>query len=184
MEVLCRGSTLQGVVRTSFGLGSNICSPAEVTKPAPMCRMCFCVSSGTSQSSCPSCPSCRSPARHSLVCGQREHSWKQSHTPASAQPRAKEVFEPQMFLFCVWCLPECGIAYYPPSQYLHPTLESDGGGTSVDGVDRTVEKYLEQESEWQVRLPCTREFGICLCAPPKHLTAPGTSSLITFPSMR
>ncbi|XP_063265653.1 E3 ubiquitin-protein ligase LRSAM1 isoform X2 [Prinia subflava] len=44
---------------------------------------------------------------------------------------------------------ECGIAYYPPSQYLHPTLESDGGGTSVDGVDRTVEKYLEEESEWQ-----------------------------------
>ncbi|NXY22514.1 LRSM1 ligase, partial [Atrichornis clamosus] len=44
---------------------------------------------------------------------------------------------------------ECGIAYYPPSQYLLPTLESDGGGTSVDGVNRTVEKYLEEESEWQ-----------------------------------
>ncbi|NWI00626.1 LRSM1 ligase, partial [Tichodroma muraria] len=45
---------------------------------------------------------------------------------------------------------ECGIAYYPPSQYsVLPTLESDGGGTSVDGVDRTVEKYLEEESEWQ-----------------------------------
>ncbi|XP_066188631.1 E3 ubiquitin-protein ligase LRSAM1 isoform X5 [Sylvia atricapilla] len=44
---------------------------------------------------------------------------------------------------------ECGIAYYPPSQYLLPTLESDGKGTSVDGVDRTVEKYLEEESEWQ-----------------------------------
>ncbi|NWI46422.1 LRSM1 ligase, partial [Picathartes gymnocephalus] len=44
---------------------------------------------------------------------------------------------------------ECGIAYYPPSQYPLPTLESDGGGTSVDGVDRTVEKYLEEESEWQ-----------------------------------
>ncbi|NXO22385.1 LRSM1 ligase, partial [Cisticola juncidis] len=41
---------------------------------------------------------------------------------------------------------ECGIAYYPPSQCL---LESDAGGTSVDGVDRTVEKYLEEESEWQ-----------------------------------
>ncbi|KAM7033941.1 E3 ubiquitin-protein ligase LRSAM1 isoform 2-T2 [Acridotheres tristis] len=46
---------------------------------------------------------------------------------------------------------ECGIAYYPPSQYLLPTLESDGGGTSVDGVDRTVEKYLEEESKWQER---------------------------------
>ncbi|NXW78482.1 LRSM1 ligase, partial [Hirundo rustica] len=44
---------------------------------------------------------------------------------------------------------ECGIAYYPPSQYPLPTLESDGGGTSVDEVDRTVEKYLEEESEWQ-----------------------------------
>ncbi|XP_054139894.1 E3 ubiquitin-protein ligase LRSAM1 isoform X2 [Melozone crissalis] len=44
---------------------------------------------------------------------------------------------------------ECGIAYSPPSQHLLPTLESDGGGTSVDEVDRTVEKYLEEESEWQ-----------------------------------
>ncbi|KAM7003717.1 E3 ubiquitin-protein ligase LRSAM1 isoform 2-T3 [Passerculus sandwichensis] len=44
---------------------------------------------------------------------------------------------------------ELGIAYSPPSQHLPPTLESDGGGTSVDGVDRTVEKYLEEESEWQ-----------------------------------
>lgn len=44
---------------------------------------------------------------------------------------------------------ECGIAYYPPSQYLLPTLESDGGGTSVDGRDRAVHKYLEEESEWQ-----------------------------------
>ncbi|XP_014807846.1 PREDICTED: E3 ubiquitin-protein ligase LRSAM1 isoform X3 [Calidris pugnax] len=44
---------------------------------------------------------------------------------------------------------ECGIPYYPPSHYLLPTLESDGGGTSVDGVDRAVHKYLEEESEWQ-----------------------------------
>uniref|UniRef100_A0A8C3UW30 Leucine rich repeat and sterile alpha motif containing 1 n=1 Tax=Catharus ustulatus TaxID=91951 RepID=A0A8C3UW30_CATUS len=58
---------------------------------------------------------------------------------------------------------ECGIAYYPPSQYMLPTLESDGGGTSVDEVDRTVEKYLEEESKWQVRFPYTRGFGICLC---------------------
>ncbi|NXE67365.1 LRSM1 ligase, partial [Calcarius ornatus] len=42
---------------------------------------------------------------------------------------------------------ECAIAYCPPSQ--HPTLECNGGGTSVDGVDRIVEKYLEEESEWQ-----------------------------------
>ncbi|KAM6297020.1 E3 ubiquitin-protein ligase LRSAM1 [Aegotheles albertisi] len=44
---------------------------------------------------------------------------------------------------------ECGIAYYPPSHYLLPVLESDGGGTSVDRVDRAVHKYLEEESEWQ-----------------------------------
>ncbi|NXX82033.1 LRSM1 ligase, partial [Urocolius indicus] len=44
---------------------------------------------------------------------------------------------------------ECGIAYYPPSQSPVPALESDGGGTAVDGVDRTVQKYLEEESEWQ-----------------------------------
>uniref|UniRef100_A0A672U737 Leucine rich repeat and sterile alpha motif containing 1 n=1 Tax=Strigops habroptila TaxID=2489341 RepID=A0A672U737_STRHB len=44
---------------------------------------------------------------------------------------------------------ECGIAYYPPSQYPLPALESDGGGTSVDGVDRAVHKYLEEEGEWQ-----------------------------------
>ncbi|KAM6110412.1 E3 ubiquitin-protein ligase LRSAM1 isoform 1-T1 [Pterocles gutturalis] len=44
---------------------------------------------------------------------------------------------------------ECGIAYYPPSQHVLPVLESDGGGTSVDGVDRAVHKYLEEESEWQ-----------------------------------
>ncbi|XP_075628100.1 E3 ubiquitin-protein ligase LRSAM1 isoform X2 [Balearica regulorum gibbericeps] len=44
---------------------------------------------------------------------------------------------------------ECGIAYYPPLQYLHTALESDGGGTSEDGVDRAVHKYLEEESEWQ-----------------------------------
>ncbi|NXT26252.1 LRSM1 ligase, partial [Syrrhaptes paradoxus] len=47
---------------------------------------------------------------------------------------------------------ECGIAYYPPSQYQLPVLESDGGGTSVDGVDKAVHKYLEEESKWQVRL--------------------------------
>ncbi|NWI95368.1 LRSM1 ligase, partial [Pitta sordida] len=44
---------------------------------------------------------------------------------------------------------ECGIEYCPPSQYLLPELESDGEGTSVDGVDRTVLKYLREESEWQ-----------------------------------
>ncbi|XP_037255640.1 E3 ubiquitin-protein ligase LRSAM1 isoform X2 [Falco rusticolus] len=44
---------------------------------------------------------------------------------------------------------ECGIAYYPPSQYLLPAPGSDGGGTSVDGMDRAVQKYLEEETEWQ-----------------------------------
>uniref|UniRef100_A0A8C3HX35 Leucine rich repeat and sterile alpha motif containing 1 n=1 Tax=Chrysemys picta bellii TaxID=8478 RepID=A0A8C3HX35_CHRPI len=44
---------------------------------------------------------------------------------------------------------ESGIKYCPPSQYLLPVLESDGGETSVDGVDRRVHKYMEEESEWQ-----------------------------------
>ncbi|KAM9116788.1 E3 ubiquitin-protein ligase LRSAM1 isoform 2-T2 [Pangshura tecta] len=44
---------------------------------------------------------------------------------------------------------ESGIKYCPPSQYLLPVLETDGGETSVDGVDRRVHKYLEEESEWQ-----------------------------------
>ncbi|NXP56207.1 LRSM1 ligase, partial [Heliornis fulica] len=44
---------------------------------------------------------------------------------------------------------ECGIAYYPPLQHLHTALESGGGGTSVDGVDKAVHKYLEEESKWQ-----------------------------------
>ncbi|NXP80030.1 LRSM1 ligase, partial [Ramphastos sulfuratus] len=46
---------------------------------------------------------------------------------------------------------ECGIVYYPPSQCLLPTQEADGGGTSLDEVDKTVHKYLEEESEWQDR---------------------------------
>ncbi|XP_074976529.1 E3 ubiquitin-protein ligase LRSAM1 isoform X3 [Caretta caretta] len=44
---------------------------------------------------------------------------------------------------------ESGIKYCPPSQYLLPVLESDGGETSVDGVNRRVHKYMEEESEWQ-----------------------------------
>ncbi|XP_054249303.1 E3 ubiquitin-protein ligase LRSAM1 isoform X3 [Indicator indicator] len=46
---------------------------------------------------------------------------------------------------------ECGIVYYPPSQYLLPMQEDDEGGTSVAEVDKTVHKYLEEESEWQDR---------------------------------
>ncbi|XP_038230261.1 E3 ubiquitin-protein ligase LRSAM1 isoform X2 [Dermochelys coriacea] len=44
---------------------------------------------------------------------------------------------------------ESGIKYCPPSQYLLPVLESDGGETSVDGVNRRVHKYMEEDSEWQ-----------------------------------
>uniref|UniRef100_A0A803TMT8 RING-type domain-containing protein n=1 Tax=Anolis carolinensis TaxID=28377 RepID=A0A803TMT8_ANOCA len=39
---------------------------------------------------------------------------------------------------------EFGIEYNPPSQYLLPVLESDGGETAVDGV-----KYVQNEAEWQ-----------------------------------
>ncbi|XP_059571442.1 E3 ubiquitin-protein ligase LRSAM1 isoform X1 [Alligator mississippiensis] len=44
---------------------------------------------------------------------------------------------------------ESGIEYSPPSQYLLPVLESDGGETSVDGVDQTTCKYMEEEGKWQ-----------------------------------
>ncbi|XP_015278585.1 PREDICTED: E3 ubiquitin-protein ligase LRSAM1 [Gekko japonicus] len=44
---------------------------------------------------------------------------------------------------------ESGIEYNPPSQYLLPVLESDGGETSVDGISRTVCKYANNEAEWQ-----------------------------------
>ncbi|NXN14646.1 LRSM1 ligase, partial [Indicator maculatus] len=46
---------------------------------------------------------------------------------------------------------ECGIVYYPPSQYLLPMEEDEEGRTSVAEVDKTVHKYLEEESEWQDR---------------------------------
>ncbi|XP_019365947.1 PREDICTED: E3 ubiquitin-protein ligase LRSAM1 [Gavialis gangeticus] len=44
---------------------------------------------------------------------------------------------------------ESGIEYSPPSQYLLPVLESDGGETSVDEVDWTTCKYMEEEGKWQ-----------------------------------
>ncbi|XP_020656570.3 E3 ubiquitin-protein ligase LRSAM1 isoform X4 [Pogona vitticeps] len=44
---------------------------------------------------------------------------------------------------------EVGIEYNPPSQYLLPVLESDGGETSVDGADKTLQKYAENEAQWQ-----------------------------------
>uniref|UniRef100_A0A8D0HGK3 Leucine rich repeat and sterile alpha motif containing 1 n=1 Tax=Sphenodon punctatus TaxID=8508 RepID=A0A8D0HGK3_SPHPU len=44
---------------------------------------------------------------------------------------------------------ESGIEYFPPSQYLLPVLESDGGEMAVDGVDSLVGKYMEDETKWQ-----------------------------------
>uniref|UniRef100_A0A803SSG2 RING-type domain-containing protein n=1 Tax=Anolis carolinensis TaxID=28377 RepID=A0A803SSG2_ANOCA len=50
-----------------------------------------------------------------------------------------------LFLTCLFTfLVEFGIEYNPPSQYLLPVLESDGGETAVDGV-----KYVQNEAEWQ-----------------------------------
>uniref|UniRef100_A0A670ZGH5 Leucine rich repeat and sterile alpha motif containing 1 n=1 Tax=Pseudonaja textilis TaxID=8673 RepID=A0A670ZGH5_PSETE len=46
---------------------------------------------------------------------------------------------------------EMGMEYKPPSQYLLPVLESDGGEISADGIRRTPGKYLEEEAEWQNR---------------------------------
>ncbi|KAM6431341.1 E3 ubiquitin-protein ligase LRSAM1 isoform 1-T7 [Liasis olivaceus] len=42
-----------------------------------------------------------------------------------------------------------GIEYNPPSQYLLPVLESDGGEISADGIRRTAGRYAEDEAEWQ-----------------------------------
>ncbi|XP_015683516.1 E3 ubiquitin-protein ligase LRSAM1 isoform X2 [Protobothrops mucrosquamatus] len=44
---------------------------------------------------------------------------------------------------------QLGTKYNPPSQYLLPVLESEGEETSVDGVRRTADKYMEDEAEWQ-----------------------------------
>uniref|UniRef100_A0A8C3UVB2 Leucine rich repeat and sterile alpha motif containing 1 n=1 Tax=Catharus ustulatus TaxID=91951 RepID=A0A8C3UVB2_CATUS len=68
---------------------------------------------------------------------------------------------------------ECGIAYYPPSQYMLPTLESDGGGTSVDEVDRTdmfllvkeipvihLSRYSSQEKKMQEKLEFERRLNV------------------------
>ncbi|XP_058015232.1 E3 ubiquitin-protein ligase LRSAM1 isoform X4 [Ahaetulla prasina] len=46
---------------------------------------------------------------------------------------------------------KAGIEYNPPSQYLLPVLESDGGEISADGIRRTAGKYMEEEAEWQNR---------------------------------
>ncbi|XP_051835981.1 E3 ubiquitin-protein ligase LRSAM1 isoform X2 [Antechinus flavipes] len=44
---------------------------------------------------------------------------------------------------------ECGLEYYPPSQYLLPVLERDGGETSVDSTDGLICSYVKEETEWQ-----------------------------------
>uniref|UniRef100_K7FSX2 Leucine rich repeat and sterile alpha motif containing 1 n=1 Tax=Pelodiscus sinensis TaxID=13735 RepID=K7FSX2_PELSI len=44
---------------------------------------------------------------------------------------------------------ESGVQYCPPSQYLLPVLERDGGETSVDGAERSVHRYMQEESQWQ-----------------------------------
>ncbi|XP_074149785.1 E3 ubiquitin-protein ligase LRSAM1 isoform X4 [Sminthopsis crassicaudata] len=44
---------------------------------------------------------------------------------------------------------ECGLEYYPPSQYLLPVLERDGGETSVDSTDGLICSYVKEEIEWQ-----------------------------------
>ncbi|XP_007475093.1 E3 ubiquitin-protein ligase LRSAM1 isoform X4 [Monodelphis domestica] len=44
---------------------------------------------------------------------------------------------------------ESGLEYYPPSQFLLPVLERDGGETSVDSTDGSVCSYVREETEWQ-----------------------------------
>ncbi|XP_074067215.1 E3 ubiquitin-protein ligase LRSAM1 isoform X2 [Macrotis lagotis] len=44
---------------------------------------------------------------------------------------------------------ESGLEYYPPSQFLLPVLERDGGETSVDSTDGSICSYVKEETEWQ-----------------------------------
>ncbi|XP_044520012.1 E3 ubiquitin-protein ligase LRSAM1 isoform X4 [Gracilinanus agilis] len=46
---------------------------------------------------------------------------------------------------------ESGLEYYPPSQFLLPVLERDGGETSVDSTDGSVCSYVREETEWQTK---------------------------------
>uniref|UniRef100_A0A8C2TZY2 Leucine rich repeat and sterile alpha motif containing 1 n=1 Tax=Coturnix japonica TaxID=93934 RepID=A0A8C2TZY2_COTJA len=65
---------------------------------------------------------------------------------------------------------ECGIAYYPPTQYVLPALERDGGETTVDGVDRTVSRastadswhssFSSQEKKMQEKLEFERRLNM------------------------
>uniref|UniRef100_A0A8C2U296 Leucine rich repeat and sterile alpha motif containing 1 n=1 Tax=Coturnix japonica TaxID=93934 RepID=A0A8C2U296_COTJA len=64
---------------------------------------------------------------------------------------------------------ECGIAYYPPTQYVLPALERDGGETTVDGVDRTVRastadswhsSFSSQEKKMQEKLEFERRLNM------------------------
>ncbi|KAI5763085.1 LRSAM1 [Gulo gulo luscus] len=46
---------------------------------------------------------------------------------------------------------ESGLEYYPPSQYLLPVLEQDGGDTPRDSPDGPSDRLCREEVEWQNR---------------------------------
>ncbi|XP_058997353.1 E3 ubiquitin-protein ligase LRSAM1 isoform X2 [Mustela nigripes] len=46
---------------------------------------------------------------------------------------------------------ESGLEYYPPSQYLLPVLEQDGGDTPRDSTDGPSDRLCREEVEWQNR---------------------------------
>ncbi|XP_022357279.1 E3 ubiquitin-protein ligase LRSAM1 isoform X2 [Enhydra lutris kenyoni] len=46
---------------------------------------------------------------------------------------------------------ESGLEYYPPSQYLLPVLEQDGGDTPRDSPDGPSNRLCREEVEWQNR---------------------------------
>ncbi|XP_004757324.1 E3 ubiquitin-protein ligase LRSAM1 isoform X2 [Mustela putorius furo] len=46
---------------------------------------------------------------------------------------------------------ESGLEYYPPSQYLLPVLEQDGGDTPRDSADGPSDRLCREEVEWQNR---------------------------------
>lgn len=61
-------------------------------------------------------------------------------------------------------LAESGLEYYPPSQYLLPVLEQDGGDTPRDSPDGPSDRLCREEVEWQVRRTWLLT-GVGVCVP-------------------
>lgn len=70
--------------------------------------------------------------------------------------------------------------YSPPSQFLLPVLERDGGETSVDAVGRAACQYADSEAEWQVR---AREWRLCPVSGTPRALPVALSPLVPVPRL-